>query len=84
MAHMVLANIEPGTTEDEIRSLLVKYGFPPFDDIVFLDGDGSRPAAGLVFRTVDATILAGLQQRLHRVFWKNRVLSVTVAQERFV
>ena len=34
MSHLMLGNVEPGTTDDEIRELLVKYGFPPFDEIV--------------------------------------------------
>ncbi|WP_027797139.1 RNA-binding protein [Paraburkholderia acidipaludis] len=84
MMHMLLGNIEPGTTDHEIRDLLVKYGFPPFDEITFIEGDGSRPAAALTFRSIDAHVLTSLQSRLHNMYWKNRQLSATVGRERFI
>lgn len=33
MTRLLQGNLEPGTTDDEIRDFLVKYGFPPFDEI---------------------------------------------------
>lgn len=83
MMHMLLGNIEPGTSSDEIRDLVVKYGFPPFDEIEFLEGDGSRPAVALTFNSIDAPALATLQPRLHHLFWKNRQITATIGRERF-
>jgi hypothetical protein len=84
MMHLLLGNIEPGTTDDEIRDLLVKYGFPSFDEIAHVEGDGSRPAVALTFNTIDATALSSLQSRLHNMYWKNRQLSAAIGRERFV
>lgn len=84
MMHMLLGNIEPGTTDDEIRDLLAKYGFPPFDEIAYIEGDGSRPAVALTFNSIDAAALASLQTRLHNLYWKNRPLSAAVGRERFL
>jgi hypothetical protein len=84
MMHMLLGNIEPGTTDDEVRDLLVKYGFPPFDEIAYIAGDGSRPAVALTFHTIDAHALTSLQTRLHNMYWKNRQLTAAIGRERFV
>jgi hypothetical protein len=84
MMHMLLGNIEPGTTGDEIRDLIMKYGFPAFDDIAFLEGDGSQPAVSLTFNSIDGEALSSLQSRLHHLYWKNRRLTAVVGRERFV
>ena len=45
-----IANIAPGTTDDEIKAFAKKYG--PELEVVGIqreDGDGSRPAAGSSF-----------------------------------
>lgn len=84
MMHLLLSNIEPGTSDDEIGELLTKYGFPPFDGIAWLEGAGSRPAVALTFNTIDALALTNLQPRLHHVFWKGREITATVGRERFV
>jgi len=83
MMHMLLGNIEPGTSSDEIRDLLEKYGFPPFDEIAFLEGDGSQPAVSLTFNSVEAPALASLQPRLNHLFWKNRQITALIGRERF-
>jgi hypothetical protein len=84
MMHMLLSNIEPGTTDDEIRELLVKYGFPAFDAIEFIEGDGSRPAVSLTFNSIDASVLASLQSRLHLMYWKHRQITAAIGRERFI
>ena len=83
MGRLMLANLEPGTTDDEIRDFLVKYGFPPFDAIEHEPGDGTRPGALLTFTGVDSTALAALQPRVHDMYWKKRRLDVRVMQDRF-
>ena len=83
MGRLMLANLEPGTTDDEIRDFLVKYGFPPFDAIEHEPGDGTRPGALVTFNGVDATSLHTLQQRINDMYWKKRRLNARILQDRF-
>jgi hypothetical protein len=81
MAELWIANIEDGTTDDEIKALLVRYGFPHFDRIQHVPGDGSRPAVLLSFDSTEPMALRALQPRIHHLFWKNRTINVMVVQE---
>ncbi len=83
MSRLWLVNIEPGTSDEEIRDFLVKYGFPPFDGIEHEEGDGTRPAAMLTFSGLDPTALGELQQRVHNMYWKKRKLGAQVMRDRF-
>ena len=83
MARLFLGNLEPGTTDEEIRDFLVKYGFPPFDSIQHEPGDGSRPAVVLTFPGLDATRMFNLQERIHEMFWKSRKVTARIMQDRF-
>ncbi|WP_427309006.1 RNA recognition motif domain-containing protein [Cupriavidus sp. H39] len=83
MSVLLLANVDPDTTEEEIRAFLVKYGLPEFNDIEYLDGDGSRPAARLTFDSLDSDALDKLKGRIHGMYWKGKQLSAQVLRERF-
>ena len=50
MERLWLANLEPGTTDDEVKELVRKYA-PDLEcsEIMRMDGDGSRPAALMTF-----------------------------------
>ena len=78
MAQLWIGNIKPGTSDDELKALLVKYGFPEFDSIQHVDGDGTRPAVILAFEQTDVLTLQKLQSRVHNLFWKDRRLNVSV------
>jgi RNA recognition motif-containing protein len=78
MAQLWIGNIPPGTTDEELKALLVKYGFPACDEIEHVPGDGSRPAAIVWFATADAQQLGQLQERVHNLYWKDRRLNVSV------
>ena len=78
MAQLWIGNIAPGTSDDELKALLVKYGFPAFDSIEHVPGDGSHPAAMLKFEATDALKLQELQPRVHNLYWKSRRLNVEV------
>ena len=78
MAQLWIGNIAPGTSDDELKALLVKYGFPAFDAIEHVPGDGSRPAAMVSFHTLDPMKLQQLQPRVHNLYWKSRRLNVEV------
>ena len=81
MVHLLLGNVESAASDDEIKAFLVKYGFPPFDDIEHLPGDGSRPAVQLTFKDIGPETLRSLQPRIHGMFWKNRKLSALITSE---
>ena len=79
MAQLWIGNIPPGTTDDELKALLTKYGFPACDEIEHVPGDGSRPAVMVWFRSADARQLEQLQPRVNNLFWKDRRLNVSVS-----
>ena len=82
MAELLLGNVESATSDDEIKAFLVKYGFPPFDEIEHLPGDGSRPSVLLTFKEVSPEALRSLQPRIHGMFWHNRKLSAVITTQR--
>lgn len=82
MADLFVGNIDADVAEDDIREFLVKYGFPPFDGIAHVPGEGSRPAVVLTFEGTDAELLRRLQPRVHNMFWKNRKINVHVMKDR--
>ena len=82
MAQLWVANVEIDTTDDEIKTFLCGYGFPPFDTIERVAGTGTRPAVVLGFDDVSMHALRHLQPRVHTVFWKDRTLTVHVIVER--
>ncbi|MGO4809478.1 RNA recognition motif domain-containing protein [Cupriavidus sp. 2MCAB6] len=83
MSLLLLGNIDSATTDDEIREFLVKYGFPPFDEIEHVPGDGSRPAVMLTFHALEPDALRKLQPRIQHMFWKGHNLSALVMAERY-
>lgn len=83
MVELLLGNIESGTSDDEIKEFLVKYGFPVFDGIERMPGDGSRPAVLLTFKEAAPETLRSLQPRIQNMFWKNRKLSAQIMSERY-
>ncbi|WP_250474957.1 RNA-binding protein [Caballeronia sp. GAFFF1] len=82
MSDLWLGNVEPNTTDDEIREFLCRYGFPAFDAIERVPGTGERPAAVVSFHSLEPHMLRTLQPRIHNMFWKDRTLVVQVMPER--
>ncbi len=72
-----IANIAPGTTDDEIKALVKKYGTGlECISIQREEGDGSRPAAGI--ECTGTRIEVGkLSLRLDGMYWKGRPLTST-------
>jgi hypothetical protein len=75
---LLISNLAPGTTDEELVSLVKKYA-PDLEclKVVRTDGDGSRPAALLSFVHMKLDSLDNLSQRLDGMFWKGRTLSAT-------
>ena len=78
MASLWIGNIAPGTSDEELKAFLVKYGFPAFDAVEHVAGDGTRPAVVCTFNMTDPMALQALQTRVHNLYWKDRRLNVTV------
>jgi hypothetical protein len=82
MERLWLANIAPGTSDDEIKELVKKYA-PQLEcsEIQRVEGTGSRPAALLTFSNKKFDSLGKLALRLNGMYWKERALacSTTIA-----
>ena len=78
MERLWIANIAPGTTDDELKAFVAKYA-PDIEctEIQRVEGDGSRPAASLTFTNRKLDSLAKLALRLNGMYWKNRKLSAS-------
>jgi hypothetical protein len=80
MAALMIGNVDPEATDDEIKQFLVKYGFPEYDGIEHIPGDGSRPAVLLTFADATSESLRSLQSRVQDLFWHNRKINVQVME----
>ena len=71
-----LGNLEPGTSDEEIKEFLKKYS-PDLEtgSIQRVEGDGSRPAVVIEFSKGGATALENLRLRLDGMYWKGRALT---------
>ena len=76
MERLWLANITPGTTDDELKELLKKYA-PDLEctEIKREEGTGTRPAALISFTYKSFDSLGKLALRLNGLYWKERKLS---------
>lgn len=83
MSVLMLVNIDTSTTDEEIQEFIGRYGFPAFDEIERVPGDGTRPAVSLHFNSVDGAALRLLQPRINHLFWKQRKVDAMVLTERF-
>ena len=73
-----LGNIDPETTDDELRELVRKYAKLELSAVTRETGDGSRPGAVLEFAEGDRDALYALERRLNGLYWKNRSLTAHV------
>ena len=73
-----IGNLDPQTTDDELREFLGKYCTMKITAIERHDGDGSRPAVMLELEGGDIVALDAAQRRLHGMYWKNRALHVAI------
>ncbi len=77
-----IGNIEPGTTDDDLRDFVKKYS-PDLEikAIQRVEGDGSRPAATVEFVDTPYGSVEKISMRLHGMYWKGRELFVqTIAR----
>jgi RNA recognition motif-containing protein len=71
-----IGNMEPGTTDDEIRAFVKKYA-PELEcyEIERVEGSGTHPAAMLRFSGGTPASLGNLAVRLNGMYWKGRTLN---------
>ena len=76
MERLWLANIAPGTSDDELKELFKKYA-PELEciEIRHEEGTGVRPAALVAFTHKSFDSLGKLALRLNGLYWKERRLS---------
>ena len=70
-----MGNIAPGTSDDELRALIEKYGGGELLSVQHVAGDGPRPAAILDIAATTETMFR-LTERLNGMHWKGRSLTV--------
>jgi hypothetical protein len=70
-----IGNIAPGTQDEEIRDLVIRYGAGTVGAVEHVPGDGSRPAAMVEVAASQAQLL-NVTQRLNGLYWKGRSLTV--------
>ena len=73
-----IGNLDPNTTDDELRELVAKYSKFKITAIERHPGDGSRPAVMLELEGGDLQALDAAQRRLHGMYWKKRQLHVAI------
>jgi hypothetical protein len=73
-----MGNVDASATDEEIKDFLVRYGFPPYDAIEHVPGDGSRPAVMVTFNDAPAQALRTLGTRIQDMYWKSRKINVRV------
>lgn len=83
MTYLLLGDIDAGTSEETIQEFLTRYGFPRFDALQYVPGNGRHPAVLLSFERQSSQALRKLVPRIHQLFWNSRMISAIVLNERF-
>jgi hypothetical protein len=81
MAALLINHVEDSTSDEDVRAFLLKYGFPSFDRLERVPGDGSRPAVLAIFDDKSVAALRTLVPRIHNVFWNNHTITALVLSE---
>jgi hypothetical protein len=81
MAALMINPIQDSTSDEDIRAFLIKYGFPSYDRIERVSGDGTRPAVLLTFENHSAAALRTLVPAINHIFWKEHSINAMVMRE---
>jgi RNA recognition motif-containing protein len=76
MAKLWMGNLADDVTDEDLRALLVKYGFPEPLGITRVGEEGPRPAATVEFPGTTSAELTELARRVHDLFWRGRRIHV--------
>ena len=77
-----IGNVAPEVTDEDLKAFVAKYGCPAPTRIERVPGDGSRPAAVLVFTADSGKMVSQAQLRLNGMYWKGRQLHVQTILQR--
>jgi hypothetical protein len=83
MVDLFLDNVDTEVSDEEIKEFLMRYGFPPFDAVEHVSGDGAHPGVLLTFNDALPEALHLLQSRIQNVFWKNHRINAMVMHKKF-
>ena len=78
MMKLWIGNLDPKTTDDEIREFVTKYTKLECATLTRVPGDGSRPGVMLDISGATVAQIYEAQLRLDGMHWKNRKLLVSV------
>jgi RNA recognition motif-containing protein len=78
MMKLWIGNLDPKTTDDEIREFVTKYTKLECATLTRVPGDGSRPGVMLDIPSATIEEIYAAQLRLDGMHWKARKLVVTV------
>jgi hypothetical protein len=70
-----IGNVAPGTSDEELKAFLARYGVDSIASIQQVEGDGTRPAV-IVEVPASTEMLMKVTQRLNGLHWKGRSLTV--------
>jgi len=71
-----MGNIAPGTSEEELRALLERYGAPAVISVERVTEETSSRPAAIVDVAAATEQMQKLTQRLNGMYWKGRSLTV--------
>jgi len=76
MERLWIVNIAPGTSDEELKALVLKYAGEPIEctELQLVEGDGSRPAVLMTITGKKFDTLGKLALRLNGMYWKGRAL----------
>ncbi len=74
--HLMIDNLPPEVTEEDLRSLLSEIGTPAPTEVTIAQGSRNRPSAAVAFNLEHAQMeaIAGL---LNGRYWREHVLHAT-------
>ena len=73
-----LVNLDPETTDDELRDLVRRMARLEVASLTRVPGDGVRAAVLLEFKSASRVALDYAQQQLNGLHWKDRSLTAYV------
>jgi hypothetical protein len=82
MSRILLSNLDPGTSDEELCAFLARYGMPPCSQIEHVPGKGTRPAVELRFGAIDSGTLFFFLARIRDICWKGRQINAVMLRER--
>ena len=80
MDKLWIANVPPGTTDEELVELVKKYSGLEGKVVEHVPGDGSRPAVMVQFAGAPLGAVSELALRLQGLYWKDRALHASTVQ----